>query len=512
MVVPVKTPKTEERRSARNNIEEGQRMFKAWRMARVATVAAVATVLCGGTAAATTAGVQAHHAATGTVDSVNDVSTAGACGSAGTPGDFTMASHGTTYTVDVGATTTTFKDQNVSSPSFANVCAGDKVRSLGTVSTNDIVTATEVIVIPPRPQQVAGIVDSVNGANTAGACGTAGTAGDFTMTSHSTTYTVDVDATTTTFKDQNVSSPSFANVCAGDKVRSLGTVSTNDIVTATEVIVIPPRPQQVAGIVDSVNGASTAGACGTAGTAGDFTMTSHNTTYTVDVDATTTTFSEHGVSAPSFANVCAGDNVGARGAVSTNDIVTATEVIVIPPRPQHVAGIVDSVNGASTAGACGTAGTAGDFTVTSQGTTYTVDAGATTTTFSEHGVSAPSFANVCAGDNVRALGTVSTNDIVTATKVVVIPPRPQHVSGTVASVNGTSTCGAAGTAGDFTVTSDNTTRTVDVGVTKTTFKDQNVSAPSFANVCAGDNVRALGTVSTNDIMTATEVVVIPPPR
>ena len=158
------------------------------------------------------------------------------------------------------------------------------------------------------------------------------------------------------------------------------------------------------GTVASVNGSTTAGACGLAGTAGTFTLTAfHGTTDTVGVSPTTT-FSEHGVTAPSFANVCVGEKVGAVGTISSAT-VTATGVFMTPPpmpkpplpKPQGVFGIVASVNGSTTAGACGLAGTAGTFTLAAfHGTTDTVDV-SPTTTFSEHGVTAPSFANVCVG-------------------------------------------------------------------------------------------------------------------
>jgi hypothetical protein len=108
---------------------------------------------------------------------------------------------------------------------------------------------------------------------------------------------------------------------------------SSDTVTATAVFVSPPptpKPHAVFGTVASVNGVSTAGTCGVADTAGAFTLTAfHNTTDTVDV-ATTTTFSEHGVTSPSFADVCVGGKVGAIGTISSNT-VTATAVFVSPP-------------------------------------------------------------------------------------------------------------------------------------------------------------------------------------
>jgi hypothetical protein len=90
----------------------------------------------------------------------------------------------------------------------------------------------------------------------------------------------------------------------------------------------PVIPAGVFGTVASVNGSSTAGACGVADTAGAFTLTAFRSTIdTVDV-STTTTFSEHGVTTPSFVNVCVGEKVGAVGTISSAT-VTATAVFVI---------------------------------------------------------------------------------------------------------------------------------------------------------------------------------------
>ncbi len=460
-------------------------------------------------AAAATVHVQSHQTS-GTVSSVNGASGSGACGTAGMPGDFALNSKGTPYTVDVGAPSTVFKEHGVSNPSFANVCAGDQVRALGTVSTNDVVTATEVIVTPPHAQHVSGPVASVNGAGAPGVCGTSGTAGDFTLTAKGTTYTVDVGNPSTTFEEHGVSAPSFADVCVGATVRAVGAMASADVVTATTVVVIPPHPQHVSGTVASVNGTSVPGACGTAGASGDFTVASHNATDTVPVGDPSPTFKEHGVSEPSFADVCVGVKVAVMGAVA-NGMVTPTKVTVIPPRPEHLSGTVASVNGTGVSGTCGTPDTDGSFTLTATAD-RTVDVDVPTTTFKEKGVSTPSFADVCVGAKVRVVGAASPGDVVAATLVTVVPPRPRQVSGTVASVNGTSTCGRSGTSGTFTLTSGATTYTVDVGDLSTIFKEHGVSEPSFAAVCAGDKVKARGTISNSKTITAYDVVIETPAK
>ena len=186
---------------------------------------------------------------------------------------------------------TTFKEQGVSTPSFADVCAGDQVRALGAVSANDVVTATEVIVIPPRLQHVTGTVGAVNGSSSQGACGTTGSAGNFVLTALDKAYTVVVGATTTTFKDRAVSAPSFGALCVGDKVRAVGAIA-NGVLNAVDVTVIPPHPQKVTGVVESVNGSGSPETCGAAGSAGTFNLSSHDVTYIVNVGATATRFKD----------------------------------------------------------------------------------------------------------------------------------------------------------------------------------------------------------------------------
>ena len=126
-------------------------MSKNWRMAKMAAVAAVvAVVLCGGGAAGASATARSHHgfpSIFGTVAAITSGET-GTCGTAATPGAFTLTSHSTTYTVDVGATSTTFKEYGVTSATFANVCVNDLAAVTGTVS-GTTVTATGVFVTPP---------------------------------------------------------------------------------------------------------------------------------------------------------------------------------------------------------------------------------------------------------------------------------------------------------------------------------------------------------------------------
>jgi hypothetical protein len=86
-----------------------------------------------------------------------------------------------------------------------------------------------------------GTVTSVNGATTPGTCGTAGAAGAFTLATHKgLPVMVDVSSATS-FVDRAVSSPSFAVVCVGDKVRARGTQNSDGSINATLVKVHSPR-------------------------------------------------------------------------------------------------------------------------------------------------------------------------------------------------------------------------------------------------------------------------------
>ena len=148
-----------------------------------------------------------------------------------------------------------------------------------------------------------------------------------------------------------------------------------------------------------------------------------------------------------------------------------------------------------------------------KGSVVTVDV-APSTAFGESGVHAPSFANVCVGDKVQVTGTTATDGTLAASRVTVVPPRPKKASGTVVSVDGSSTegtCGVAGNAGSFTLSTRNKTQTVNVAPS-TVFQAQGVQAPSFHMVCVGDHVQATGTQPSNhQPLTATDVLVTDTP-
>ena len=279
-------------------------------------------------------------------------------------------------------------------------------------------------------------------------------------------------------------------------------------------------PPGAFGTVASVNGATAAGSCGQAGMAGTFTLAAHkDTTVTVNVDATATTFADAVVATPTFANVCVGALVGALG-TNTNNVVTATKVVIAPPHDKDhkpgAFGKVASVGGLTADGSCGQADQAGSFTLTAfKATTVTVNVD-TNTAFVDPGVTKPTFGNVCVGEIVAAVGT-NTNNVVTATKVYIAPmhPKPKAPEGAfgkVVSVGGVSTdktCGQSGQAGSFVLTSfKGAMVTVNVD-SSTTFSKKGVAKATFGDVCVGEGVGAQG-ATANNVVTATKVFIAAP--
>jgi hypothetical protein len=262
------------------------------------------------------------------------------------------------------------------------------------------------------------------------------------------------------------------------------------------------------GSVTAVNGDTTPGVCGTAGGTGDFTLTSTGTAavvHTVDVTAATS-FVQKGVAAPTFANVCVGDNATAIG-VQTGFVVAATGVSIKVPKSTHAFGTVTDIGGVSTAGTCGTAGADGTFTLStlvagSQVVTSVFVTGETD--FHQSQVGSSNFGNFCVNDYAKVKGIVVGSTIL-ATRVdfkIPKPPTPVHVKGTVSSVNGDpalGTCGVSSTAGSFVITWNDQSHTVintTVVVTATTPFSGKSGVTSFADVCVGSKSAAIGNNSS----------------
>src|SRR5439155_1062501 len=84
----------------------------------------------------------------------------------------------------------------------------------------------------------------------------------------------------------------------------------------------------VSGTVASVNGSTDPSACGT-GDTGSFTLTGRDgKTFTVNVSPTTTFVGHHdGSDGASFADVCVGNKVGAKGDVTDTTVASAMVIV-----------------------------------------------------------------------------------------------------------------------------------------------------------------------------------------
>ena len=494
--------------------------------------AALVVVLAGSVVAASAASASPHQpgGAAGVVTSVNGShASVGACVSSDT-GTFTMVGHirQDIVTVDVAATTT-YTDAALTPPTsatYADVCVGDQVKVLGTLFSGAL-AATEVTIVPAEAQ---GIVASVNGVPAAGTCGTT-LPGSFMLAArHHDIVTVDVTSTSA-FTDAALSPPtsaSFADVCVGDQVKVLGTLSSGAL-AATAVTIVPAQAQ---GIVTSVNGVATPGTCGTT-LPGSFTLAARHR------DIVTSAFTDAALTPPtsaSFADVCVGSQVDALGTLSSGALA-ATLVTIVPAQAQGtVASVTVGTTTSTTAGSCGTRGSAGSFTlggfwalpVTAATTRFVTAVDVTsTTTFSDAALTTPtsaSFAYVCVGSQVTALGTLSSGALA-ATLVTIVPAQAQGTVTSVTVEGGTTSttagsCGTGGSAGAFTVggfwalpvATAALQRLTTVDVTPTTaFTDAALTPPAsatFANVCVGGQVKALGTLSSGAL--AASVVTIMP--
>ncbi|MGO8864030.1 MAG: hypothetical protein ACLQRH_25155 [Acidimicrobiales bacterium] len=396
-------------------------------------------------------------------------------------------------------------------------------------------------IAPRQHHGIQGIVTAITGGTGTPVCGTTPVTGTvpFTLTGmHHGVVTVDV-TTATTFSDPALTTPTFANVCVGSRVIALGTLSSG-VLAATLVTVIPAQAQGIVTAIPVGANTTTTPICGTASASGTLTLgggfrpmpvvtTFPGRVTTVDV-AGTTTFADAALTSPSsanFTNVCVGSRVIALGTLSSG-VLAATLVTVVPAQAQ---GIVTAITGGTGTPVCGTTSVTGTVPFTLGGgfrptpvvTTFpglvtTVDVTGTTT-FTDPALASPSsatFANVCVGSRVIALGTLSSG-VLTATLVTVVPPPPARVQGIVTSMplggnGGTPVCGTLGALGTFTLTGMGpgvTTVDVTTGTSATAFTGPGKSTATFANVCVGSHVMATGALSAGTL-TATSVVVLPP--
>jgi hypothetical protein len=383
---------------------------------------------------------------------------------ASSTGSFTVtAGKGVTWTVDLTASTT-YTETGVTSPGYSDVAVGDQVAVFGASTATDTVSADSVVIT--RWPVVVGTVATAPASST----------GSFTLTTcKGVTWTVDLTGSTG-YTERGVTSPTYSDVAVGDETVVFGTSTGTDTATATSVVIIQ-RPV-VSGTVATAPASST----------GSFTVTAgKGVTWTVDLTGSTT-YTERGVTSPSYANVVVGDGVVVYGTSTGTDTVSAISVVIMQ-RPA----VVGTVATAPTS-------PTGSFTVSAwKSQTVTVDLTGSTS-YTERGVTSASYSDVVVGDEVVVYGSSAGTATFTATSVVIIQ-RPV-VAGTVATAPTSST-------GTFTLTSrQDQTWTVDLSAS-TTYQECGVSSPSYSDIAVGDEVAVYGTSTGTDTVSAGSVVIMP---
>lgn len=321
----------------------------------------------------------------------------------------------------------------------------------------------------------------------------------------SQTYTVTASATTTYF-EQGVEKPTIKNVTNEEFVVVFGTVEGTNV-TATQVLIFPKPPHferpVAVGVVSSepADEAFTIEArmrWSSGGKAGLAKWNGHGfggaggagTPVTVTVHVTSTTgYFERGVEKASLSDVKKGEIVIVFGAETSENSVTAAQVVIGPPFVRQVC-----VSGPVKENPVGDA-----FQITTRGGEIdTVEVGEKTTYY-ERGVEKASLEDVKAGDIVGACGTIS-GTTVKAEKVFIAPPPPPRpvTEGTVLSEpTATSTSFEIETYGGVKQT---------VEVASTTVYTEHGEAVMLEDVKKGERVVVFGTISGTTV-SATEVVV-----
>jgi hypothetical protein len=214
-----------------------------------------------------------------------------------------MTLSGTTVTVDVSSTTTTYFETGLAAATLSDVSEGESVVIFGTGAT-PTVTASEVA-IHRAPFVSAGTVTL-----------TTGLPNSFTITTWDG-GPLTVDVSTGTIFTQFGSTVTIAAITDGAHVGVFGTVS-GTTATAGEIVIAEPKPTGAFVTTGTVTD--------TTGLPGDFTVkTCIGTTITVDLSGTI--FAEYGNTSPTYANVTDNEFVSVFGTES-GTTVTATEVVI----------------------------------------------------------------------------------------------------------------------------------------------------------------------------------------
>jgi Domain of unknown function (DUF5666) len=279
--------------------------------------------------------------------------------------------------------------------------------------------------------------------------------GSFTVRRANQAVTVEVSASTT-YGEQGVTSPSLSNVLIGDRVTVDGSItSNNDVVDANHVQVLPLLPNDFDGTISSIG-------------TGTFVAMRGNSPVNVDVSSQTT-YSVGGVAA-TFSSLSEGDRIIVHGTSNTGgSIVNALQVDILGFGTLKFTATVSSVGPDS-------------FIVRRINAPITVQV-SKKTSYSEHGVTSPSFSNVLAGERV----TVNASDtasptVVSATHVQIVPLMPIDFTAKVTQVGSTS----------FVVMRGKSMVTVNVSA-NTKYTQRGVKNANLSDLKPGDGVIVHGT-------------------
>ena len=244
----------------------------------------------------------------------------------------------------------------------------------------------------------------------------------------------------------------------------------------------------------SVSGSSASG----------FTISRGAATIAVTVSSTTR-YVERGVPNAGLTNVQLGDRVEVRGTAVTGGGIAASVVAIQAPEQQRVSGTVAVLS-------------ASGFTL-ARGVAQIAVSVSSTTTYSETGVTAPTFKNVLQGDTVKVTGTVNSH-VLDATSITITVPHISAVVGSVGTAGvttapgtsspGTSSPGTATTGSSF-VLERRHGRPMTVQLSATTSYLETGATPTVASVTPGTMVVAIGSRKDGTLDATTVVILTPAP-
>jgi hypothetical protein len=279
--------------------------------------------------------------------------------------------------------------------------------------------------------------------------------GSFTVRRANQAVTVEVSPTTT-YSEQGVTSASLSNVLIGDRVTVNGSItSNNDVVDANHVQVLQLLPNDFDGTISSIG-------------TGTFIAMRGNSPVNVDVTAQTT-YSVGGVAA-TFSSLAEGDRIIVHGTSNTGgSIVNALHVDILGFGTLQFTATVTSVGPNS-------------FIVRRINAPVTVQV-SKKTSYSEHGVTSPSFSDVLMGERVTVNASDTANPtVVSATHVQIMPLMPIDINAKVTQVGSTS----------FVVMRGTSLVTVRVSA-KTQYTQRGIKNATLSDIKPGDGVIVHGT-------------------